>query len=270
MVATRPDLSQRTALSKSTLVTFDLCSTKAWFELRARRPLIPNEAITFGSALDRGVEAIAAVGAGQPIDWVRASRAALDVIEADDTGVDIDEVETALRAFAVDVAPRFDWTDVGLQVHIFGTIPGLGPVDGHPDIVFRDGRIFDVKSAKRAKLDEPTVELGFYALMMEALTDTRVPSVGYMTWVRPSRKWQMLEWEVTDELLDWTWMKASAYLRAKGADIVANDQLASAFPLSASDNVTMTGGPSWSGLCSDCQYAPWNGGECLIARRGKE
>ena len=56
MTAIREDLSQRTWLSKSQLNTADMCGQKAWLEIHHRRPFIPTEQTTFGSAVDAAVE----------------------------------------------------------------------------------------------------------------------------------------------------------------------------------------------------------------------
>ena len=58
MTVERPDLSQRTALSKSVLTAFELCETKSWWGLHDPRPFITNEKVVFGSAVDAGVEVV--------------------------------------------------------------------------------------------------------------------------------------------------------------------------------------------------------------------
>ena len=80
-LVTRPDLSARTILSKSALTVADLCGSKAWFDIHDRRPLIPAENITFGSAVDAGVEQILTMRrAGMAIDERRSIAAAAEVI----------------------------------------------------------------------------------------------------------------------------------------------------------------------------------------------
>lgn len=257
----RDDLSTRTALSKSALTGFDICATKAWHDLHHRLPLIPDEKITFGSAVDAAVEAaITYLRMEQPVDEAVCLAAAQEVIDRDAVAVDLDEVERALTAFMVQVAPHYDFRFARTQEHITGELPDLGEVDGHPDVWLADGRIFDVKTAKREKPDEVTLELGFYALTGADHSGKPVPSVGYWTWARTSRPhWQVLEFPVTDELLRWTVEKAAAYVRAKRADAVLNAKAAT--PV----NWAMTGGPKFgSSSCASCQYAP----QCAIAIRG--
>ena len=86
----RDDLSARTALSKSTLTEFDVCATKAWHSLHHRAPLIPDEKITFGSAVDAAVEqAIGYLRSAQAIDEPVCMAAAHEVIKRDEVDVHI-------------------------------------------------------------------------------------------------------------------------------------------------------------------------------------
>lgn len=257
----RDDLSTRTALSKSALVGFDICASKSWFDIHYRLPLIPEEKITFGSAVDAAVEtAIKFVRMEQPVAEDVCLAAAQEVIDRDGTEVDLAQVEAALTAFMVQVAPHYDFRYAKTQEHITGELPDLGPVDGHPDVWLADGRIFDVKTAKREKADEPTVELGFYALIGQEYAGKPVPAVGYWTYARTSRPhWQVLEFPVTDELIRWTVEKAASFVRAKRADEVLNAKA------STPTNWSMTGGPKYGpASCLTCQYAPM----CAIAVRG--
>jgi hypothetical protein len=262
----RPDLSRRTVLSKSALITFDMCQTQSWFSLHDPRPLIPNERITFGSAVDAAVEMIvAALRSGQTVPMQTVMAAADEVIARDDVAVDRDEVEKAAEDFVVQVAPHYDFAFARTQASIDITLPDLGDCGGHPDIVLRTNDVFDVKTAKRAKPEEPTVELGFYALLVETETGKPVEKVGYWTRVRVSKPyWQVLEFPVTDELRRWTRERAGAFVRAKKADTIWNAK--SAKPI----NVSFGGGPKFPTLCSDCAYAPANGGPCALAYRGEE
>lgn len=256
----RDDLSRRTALSKSTLVAFDLCATKAWHDVHFRRPLVPAERITFGSAVDATVEAaIKYLRMEQPVDLPVCMAAAEEVIARDGTPVDILDVEGALDRWMVTVAPQYDFRFAGVQVRISGDLDGIGPVDGHPDVVLADGRIFDVKTSARAKREEPTLELGFYALIGREMGGLTVPAVGYWTYVRVTKPyWQVIEFPVTPDLLRWTVAKAGAYIKARQADDMWNAGA------ETPDNAAMTGGPAWSGMCADCQYADI----CPIATRG--
>lgn len=259
----RPDLSQRTALSKSALGTFDLCQTKSWLSIHDPKPFVPNEKMTFGSAVDAGVEVILKYARmDQPVDLDAASLAAESIIERDGTPVEILDVQTALAAFVTHVQPKFDWAMCGLQSHLSATLEGLGECDGHPDIILADNSCLDVKTSARSK-EVPSLELGFYALLMEEIDPTRkVPKVGYLNYVRAKRPfWEIKEAPVTDELRRWAYEKSAAYVRAKKADAMLNARLD--VPL----NYTMTGGPRFAGLCSDCPFNPALGGSCLIALR---
>jgi hypothetical protein len=258
----RPDLSKRTALSKSALVGYDLCATKAWYSIHDPRPFVPNEKVTFGSAVDAGVEVILKyVRSGQDPDLGQATAAAEFVIECDGTEVDIHDVQTALAAF-LPLVPRYDWSYCQLQADLTADLDGLGETNGHPDIILRDGRVIDIKTASRAKPDEPSVELGLYALLVEAATGQAVPAVGYLTWVRVARPyWQPLEFAVTDEYRRWTYERAAAFVRAKKADELLNRKA------ETPANWTFGSGPKFPSLCSDCEYNPVNGGPCVMARR---
>lgn len=262
----RPDLSTRTNLSKSVLVEADLCGAKAWFNIHDRRPLIPAENITFGSAVDAGVEVIlTSARAGVPIEIERALASAQEVINRDETGVDIDEVERALFAFTTTIVPHVDFAFCRLQDTLREDLPELGEAEGHPDVILADGSIFDVKTAKRAKPADAaatSVELGFYALLAEASGIT-VPRVGYWTWVRTKRAaWQALEADVTDEMRRRTYELAAAYTRAKRADEVLNRRAEMA------QNFSFPSGPKNLGLCGTCQYNPAAGGPCRLAVQG--
>lgn len=267
MVVARPDLSTRTDLSKSALVTADLCGSKAWHEIRHRRPLIPAENITFGSAVDAGVELIAtSLRAGVPVEEARYMAAAQEMIDRDDTGVDTDEVERALARFVFEVAPHYDWSNAGLQVSLHEVLDELGEADGHPDVILADGSIFDVKTAKRAKPADAaatSIELGFYALLAGASGKT-IKRVGYWTWTRTkSPSWQVLEADVTAEMLRRTYEIAAAFVRAKKADEILNRR--NDIPV----NYTFPSGPKHGGLCGTCQYNPAAGGACRLAVQGE-
>jgi hypothetical protein len=261
----REDLSQRTVLSKSALTTFDMCQQQAWWDIHDRRPLVPNERITFGSAVDAAVEQVATMlrDAGK-VDMTQVMAAAQECVTRDETDVNLDEVEKAAERFVVEIAGKRDWKGSATQPNIVVDLPDLGPISTHPDIVYGDNRVDDVKTSKRSKVDEPTFELGFYAVAVEAFTDRPVPSVGYLTWVRVTRPyWQELSFPVTDELRRWTRERAGAYVRAKKADEVLNRKA------EVAKNYSFPGGPAFSSLCEGCQYAPANGGECAIAYRGE-
>ena len=267
MIVTRPDLSERTWLSKSALVGADMCPTKAWYEIHDRRPLIPAERITFGSALDAAIEQIAtALRAGMPATEARPLEAAEQVTARDGVEVDMTEIDRACSMFVKVIAPAYDWALCGLQPRIHEVLDGLGEVDGHPDIRFADGSIFDVKSSAKSKPADAaatSVELGLYALLSEAETGVPTPFVGYMTWVRTAKpSWQTVQAPVTDEMRRRTRAVASGYVRAKAADALLNRGQPIAI------NFSFTGGPKNLGLCGTCQYNPANGGPCSLAVQG--
>jgi len=263
MIVVRDDLSQRTALSKSVLTAFELCETKVWNGIHDPRPFVPNEKVTFGSAVDAGVEVIVkSLSSGQPVQLDRAYAAAAFVVERDEVELVFSDVEHALDEFDRDVTPKFDWALAVTQAHLNAEIEGLGESDGHPDIILGDNRVYDVKTSARAK-DVPSLELGFYALLVEA-AGAPVPAVGYLNWVRVKRPyWQVAEVPVNDELRRWAYEKAAAYVRARKADALLNANMPTAL------NFTMAGGPKFDGLCRDCPWNPALGGTCLIALQGE-
>lgn len=263
----RPDLSARTNLNKSVLVAADLCGHKAFYDIHDRRPLIPAENITFGSAVDAGVESILTMArAGIPIEEARYMAAAGEMIARDDTGVDAEEVGTALFMFGTTIVPHVDFAYCKLQETLHEDLDGLGEAEGHPDVILADGSIFDVKTAKRSKPEDAaatSVELGFYALLAEANGIT-VPRVGYWTWVRTQRpSWQQVEAPVTDEMRRRTYELAAAYVRARKADEILNRNR-------EPQNFTFPSGPRNLSLCGTCQYNPAAGGPCRLAVQGGE
>jgi hypothetical protein len=259
-LVTRPDLSARTELSKSQLVATEMCQTAAWFDIHDRRPLIPSEKLTFGSAVDAGVEQIVYAAARGIAAGSKARQAAMEVAERDGMELPWDEVDAALAGFVDAVLPAFDWTDAVVQPTVRADIAGLGPCSGHPDIILADGSVLDVKTAGKPK-DPNSVELGFYAVLVEA-TGLAVPRVGYLAWIRLKRPyWQVAVVDTTDELRRYAMARAMAFARARDLDAHVNDGETS--PV----NYTLTGGPSRDWKCPTCQYAPANGGPCEIAAR---
>lgn len=259
--AIREDLSRRTALSKSLIRTFDLCNHKAWFGMHDPRPFIGNEKVTFGSAVDVGVEVLVkCASSDQPLDLDRAFAAAAAVVERDDIAVVFSQVEDAIEMFGHEVMPKFEWAQAVTQVSITATVEGLGICNGHPDIILGDGRIYDVKTSSRGN-KAPSVELGFYAMLSESVGGL-VPAVGYMTWIRARRPyWQVVEAPVTDELRRWTFERSSIVARAQETDRRMNDGEPEAV------NYSFLGGPVFMGLCDGCPYNPDNDGPCSIAWR---
>jgi hypothetical protein len=260
-IVDRPDLSQRTALSKSLLAQFDLCATKTWWSIHDPKPFVPNEKVVFGSAVDAGVEAILKYARmGQPVDDDVVLDAATFVIQRDEVEVDILAVSAALDSFKKEVRPKFDWAMSALQPHLTATLEGLGECDGHPDIILADNSILDVKTSARFK-EVPSLELGFYALLAEEVDPTRkVPKVGYLNYIRAKKPyWQISETPVTDELRRWAYERSAAFIRAKKADVALNAKA------ETPANFSMTSGPKFASLCLDCPYNPALGGPCLIA-----
>jgi hypothetical protein len=265
-VGERPDLSLRTGLSKSVLTTFEWCQTEAWWKLHLPLPFITNEKVVFGSAVDRGVEVyITAARAGITQDdtdlHARAFDAALQKMEEDEE-IEIDHVEVrhALTSFHRDIIPAFDWTGARTQAAINLPLEGLGECDGHPDVILADNRVYDVKTGS-PKQTARTLELGFYALLVEAETGQPVPEVGYIFWNRKLQKpkWGVVTEVVTDELRRWAYEGAAAYVRAKKADVALNAKAA------VPQNYSFPGGPAWAGKCAGCVYSPANGGSCARA-----
>ncbi len=253
MIVTRPDLTERVALSKSAVVGWDLCPTKAGYELTERRPLLPNEKITFGSALDAACEAlIVAHREGWPED--KAFRAAFDAVDyiskRDEIELDAAEVTRAVKGFRADVLTirAFPWAEAELQPELNAEIAGLGPVNGHPDVIFPAGP-WDIKTS-RYKKDLPSVELGLYAILLEEARGIEVTEAGYLTWVRSGKgRWEVQPWPITSEARRWAWARVNQYARVREAG-------------------AFFGAPKFPGLCADCAYNPANGGPCEIAWGG--
>jgi len=251
VIADRPDLSQRTGLSKSALNTADMCGQKGWLELHHRAPWIGNPDMTFGSCVDAGAElAIGYARSGQPPELDRMIAAAEEIALRDQIEVHPEEVELALTRFVLDVLPQRDWRFARTQAHIHVPLLDWGDVDGHPDIIL-PGEVLDIKTSKRSKDTARTVELGLYALMVEEDTGKPVERVGYVTWVRrKTPAWEVMMAEVTDDLRAWTIERVSAYVRAVRADELLNRNAAE--PV----NWTFPAGPKNAGLCASCQYHP--------------
>jgi hypothetical protein len=264
-VSARPDLSERTGFSKSAFGTFEWCQQASWFDKHERRPVIPNPRMTFGSAVDAGVEvAIKYARIGKEPDFERMADAADAALVRDGIEVDMGEVIVALEDFTSAVLPSFDWSHAELQKHLTVTLGGIGEVDGHPDIIL-PGEVWDVKTSTRARETAKTVELGTYALMLEEDTGRPVTRVGYLTWVRRLRTpgWQVLDFAVDDEFRDWTRARWGGYVRANAADDLLNARGAALGM--APVNYSFPGGPINGDRCRTCQYSPALGGRCEMA-----
>ncbi len=249
------DLDQRRALSKSELSLAELCQWKAWHHRHHYLPAPAKEEIAFGRCVDKGVTELVEQmrGYGHIEDPGWSMRAA--ILEADQHTVEIDMegVSDALTRFHEDVLPQFDWAYCLTQHHISVEMPGWGMVDGHPDLVLKDGTILDVKTGDRAKTRSAVLnstELGFYALIRQVETGEPVPTVGYLSWPRGLKfpKWAIVIEPVTPELLSVTTQRVDAYVRARDMD--THLLIGGGEPV----NVTLTAGPRFAGLCNGCQY----------------
>src|SRR6185295_9646654 len=114
---------------------------------------IPNERITFGSAVDAAVEVIAKQIRDDGKVDLTPVMASVDEVLARDETVEIhrDEVEKAAERFVIEVAGHRDFTGVATQPSIIVNLPDLGEISTHPDLVYADNTIDDVKTSKRAK-----------------------------------------------------------------------------------------------------------------------
>lgn len=248
----REDLTQRTALSKSELMTAHYCAIQSHFQRTMRRPWPVSPDMTFGSALDAAVEQVlTAARADIPISEARALQAAAEISERDECLVDLDEITNAIDQFIVTVLPTEDWHYCGLQLSLTAEIEGIGPVNGHPDIRLADGSILDVKAGKTAKRADDVLfrpELPLYAALQEAATGDRPPRVGYLTWVRRKAKpeWQTLIVPVTDDLI------AEGLTEARRQ--VHQRRMSDLVSAKGYDPGEWFSGPKFAGKCSDCAY----------------
>lgn len=264
----------RKLLSKSYLVGADLCGNRAWLDLWYPVPFRQTEKVAFGSAVDLGVQIIlGARDAGLDVlrdDPDRLIDPVRELLESrpTDPAVELDEVLRALIAFRdyADSVPAdvLDFTGAARQHHVRVPVPGCGMVDGHPDLILRDGAIVDIKTSPRAKPSDAAatafLELGLYALAREIETGERVPWVGYLTWVRSAKPyWQLVRAEVTDRMLTIAQERAAGTSRAIAADEELNRGAESP------QNFTLTHGPRFPGLCGTCGHNPAFGGRCTIS-----
>ena len=271
----REDLSQRDArqyISKSFVASADICGAKAWHSLWHPMPWTPPEKVTFGSAVDAGVEVIVKeLAAGHPSDVVAAYGAAMKRVETEENAPDINEVRIALEKFADwSVVHEVVWPGTVTQPHLRLELPGIGEVDAHPDLLLpqgfedpRVGTIVDIKTAARPKPANAAAtsytELGLYALLVLASgAGERPMSVAYWTYVRTQKPyWQEVVAPVTDHLLTVARNRVAAVARAIEADAILNDGVAEP------RNSTFPNPPKYG--CSDCPYHPSAGGPCEIA-----
>ena len=249
-IVQRPDLSHRTALSKSEISTGTWCELQAHYSRAQPRPWPVTESMTFGSAIDAAVEiAVTALRAGMSIPLDRCMAAATEVALRDDNPVSLDEVERAAELFGVSVAPEFDWSHAQTQQTVRVPIDGLGECEGHPDLLMPDP-ILDVKTSTRPKSEADVYfgsELGFYALLRERDTGEPVQRVGYLTWVRLKKPyWQVLVVDVTDDL------RAEAMTRARRQLHIR--KLSDTVSEKGADPALYFAGPRFDKKCLECAW----------------
>lgn len=281
----REDLSKRDPrerISKSFVSSADICGQKAWLSIHHPMPWTPPEKVTFGSAVDAGVEVIVkALAAGfHPDDAVLVYSTACDVamkrVETEENQPDPIAVADALDKFMDwSVVHEVLWPGTVTQPHLRLELPGIGEVDAHLDLLLpqgfddpRVGTIVDVKTAARPKPANAAAtsytELGLYALLVLASgAGERPMSVAYWTYVRTQKPyWQEVVAPVTDHLLTVARNRVAAVARAIEADAILNDGV------SEPRNSVFVNGPRYG--CGDCVYHPAAGGPCDIAEQAEE
>lgn len=250
MIVTRPDLSTRTALSKSELTTAYWCELQSFHSRSDPRPWKPTPDMTFGSCVDAAVEiAITALRSDQAIPIDRCLAAAAEVALRDDNPVNLDDVERAVEQFGIAVAPSFDWSEALTQHTIRVSIDGLGDCEGHPDVIV-DGVILDVKASGKSKNEQAIVfapELPFYVVIRERETGEPVERVGYLTWVRSQRPmWQVLTVDVTDDMR----AEGMAYARRQ----IQRRRLIDTVAEKGANPDDFFSGPRFDSKCLDCAW----------------
>lgn len=279
----REDLSKRDPrerISKSFVSSADICGQKAWLSIHHPMPWTPPEKVTFGSAVDAGVEVIVkALAQGETvheetIDF--AWEVGLRRVETEENTPEPNAVREAIRSFAAwSVVHEVVWPGSVTQPHLRLELPGIGEVDAHPDILLpqgfedpRVGTIVDIKTAARPKPANAAAtsytELGLYALLVLASgAGERPMSVAYWTYVRTQKPyWQEVVAPVTDHLLTVARNRVAAVARAIEADAILNDGV------SEPRNSVFVNGPRYG--CGDCVYHPAAGGPCDIAEQAEE
>jgi hypothetical protein len=269
----------RERISKSFVSQADICGQKAWLSIHHPMPWTAPEKVTFGSAVDAGVEVIVkALAKGEPADTTLADEAwevALRRVATEENQPDVDEVRSALHRFCDwSVVGEVIWDDAVTQPHLRLELPGIGEVDAHPDLLLADGidgqsidTIIDIKTAARPKPANAAAtsytELGLYALLVKADSGEAPANVGYWTYVRSKLPyWQEVLAPVTDHLLTVARNRVAAVARAIEADAILNDGV------TEPRNSVFTNGPKYG--CSDCQFHPAVGGPCDIAEQAEE
>lgn len=273
----REDLARRDPrerISKSFVASADICGNKAWLSIHHPMPWTAPEKVTFGSAVDAGVEVIVkALAKGEEPNSGHALEAAMARVETEENAPDAAEVMVALDAFADwSVVHDTDWQNAVTQPHLRLELPGIGEVDAHPDLLLssgdRIGCVVDIKTAKAAKPANAAAmsytELGLYALLIEADRWGEAPeNVAYWTYIRSKKPWwQEVLAPVTDPLLTVARHRVATVARAIEADALLNDGVAEP------RNSVFVNGPKYG--CGDCPYHPAVGGPCLIAEETEE
>ena len=272
----RDDLSRRDPrerISKSFVRKAEGCGMSAWLSIHDPRPWRPPEKVSFGSAVDAGVELlIAYLRSDQPPDIDRAHAGAMERVKDDPNPPEPAEVREALRLWlAWDVVAETDFAYAVTQPHIRLELQGIGEVDAHPDLILKDAggyeHIIDVKTAKAAKPANAAAtsytELGFYALLREAETGGEVATVAYWTFVRSKKPyWQRVWAPVSPHMILVASHRVSAVARALEADALLNE--GAAHPT----NSVFVAPPRYG--CGDCEHHPAVGGSCTWAEELEE
>lgn len=251
----------RRFISKSFVSQVGICGQKAWFQIHEPRAWVAPEKVTFGSAVDAGVEAIVkALRDGDEPDLSAAHHEAMLRVDGEVNRPDDGLVLVALKQFTEwSVVDEVIWDGAATQPHIRLELPGIGEVDAHPDLILSGGVIVDIKTGKAAKAENAAAtsytELGLYALLYQAHTGERAQRVAYWTYVRSKMPW----WQeriapVTDHLLRVARHRVAAVARAIEADTLLNEGVA------VPTNSVFTAPPRYG--CGDCPYHPSLGGPC--------
>lgn len=273
----RDDLSKRDPrrhLSKSFIAQTHNCGQRAWFSIHDPRPWVAPEKVTFGSAVDAGVEVIVkALERGEQPDVNDAWDAARLRVDGETNTPNDLEVFAALASFAEwSVVHEVHWPGTVTQPHIRLELDGIGEVDAHPDLLLpqgyedpRVGTIVDIKTGKAAKPANAAAtsytELGLYALLVRETEKPPYPpmSVAYWTYVRSKKPWwQEVVAPVTPHLLSVARHRVAAVARAIEADALLNDGV------TTPTNSVFVAPPRFG--CSDCQYSP----DCTWAEEAQE
>lgn len=246
----RPDLSRRTALSKSEISTGEWCGIQGYYSRAEPRPWNVTPEMKFGSCLDAAVEiAVKALRADQPIPVATCLAAATEVAQREELDVDLNEIEDAIHQFGVVIAPRYKWETALSQHTIRVEIDGLGACEGHPDFILGD-LIKDVK-AKGKSVSNNDIwfgsELPFYALIRERETGEPVKHIGYWVWLRQvSPKWQDITVEVNADVLAEGMARARRQLHLRRLIDTVKER--------GADPAEFFVGPKFDSKCLDCAW----------------